>query len=306
MRSLVRIWVCAAAGVLALHAAQCLAVDGPSIRGADLLPALGAEAVSGMANAVLAPTPAPGLRIWIGPRALRRWGLDIENPAGTVDFCLERRVSALSPALLLDSVNASFARAGIVPLNLSLSGVSPLQAPSGHLQLSANGLHYWPGDTGTCLFVWRGAYEYDLNRTLPAALQGRFAAESVQLVAARDLPAGTTLSAADTHAQAHRGCPPAAGSMPAINEPLMTRVALREGETIRASMLRASPVVLAGRPLLLTASSGAARVEIETTASHDARAGEIILVRNPASGKSIRAEVTGNGTATAIAGRTAP
>ena len=119
-------------------------------------------------------------------------------------------------------------------------------------------------------------------------------AEAGVLAAARTLPAGTVITAADLRA--------VDGSRTGITDPsaaigMQTRITIYEGRPLHGSMLQPPRLVNRNQMLRLTFQRGALRIVTEGRALDDAAAGDVIRVMNMASRSTVSARIAADGTA---------
>jgi flagella basal body P-ring formation protein FlgA len=72
---------------------------------------------------------------------------------------------------------------------------------------------------------------------------------------------------------------------------------IRTGEPLRSSQIRPALMVRKGQPVILTVSLTGLEISFQAEALEDARLGDPVKLRNPDSGKTLAATVTGRGTA---------
>jgi hypothetical protein len=119
----------------------------------DLFPALAAEEP----DTPVALAPAPGVQRRFDLVELRRLAarFHLSEPAGEV--CVERRVTRLDPAHILDALRALMPTAQIELLDYTRGPV-----PEGDLEFSRNGL-----PSGASTGIWSGAIRYAQGRRFP-------------------------------------------------------------------------------------------------------------------------------------------
>ena len=284
-------------------AAECLSVEGPSVRVSTLLPFV-ERAEDQPLDRVLTSTPDPGTRRWITAIELRQWGLTPRVGLEQPGFCLERQLKPLQAENVRSEIQAALHSGfGDVQL-LGLTSIQPALSPEGRLSLPLGGLQLLSSAEGVCSFLWRGSIEYDTHRLAPIKVLGRYQAQTIRFAAKRDLLAGDVLSSSDYERTAEPGCPHGAVG-PAPAEGSIMRRALKKGDGIEAAMLKAPTLVEAGSEILVKASAGGASVSMAAIAESAGRRGDSMFVRNKESGKRIRVLLTGKGEASAlIAGTT--
>lgn len=129
------------------------------------------------------------------------------------------------------------------------------------------------------------------QETLPVWFDVRASAEVA--VAARDLPAGTAITAADVRvakAEVQRVEPQL---LPAQASPVGMRalVPVKAGAPLMRTTVRKDPDVVAQQPVLIRAASGSVKVEILGLALQNGRVGDRVQVLNLSSGDTLSARV---------------
>ncbi|MDM7458222.1 MAG: flagellar basal body P-ring formation chaperone FlgA [Paracoccus sp. (in: a-proteobacteria)] len=117
------------------------------------------------------------------------------------------------------------------------------------------------------------------------------------LAAARTLPAGTVISAADLRA--------VDGAGPGLSDPsqaigMQTRITIREGRPLHPAMLQPPRIVTRNQIARIAFQHGALRIETEGRAMADGAAGDTIRVMNLDSRAAISAVVMPDGSLMAL------
>lgn len=123
------------------------------------------------------------------------------------------------------------------------------------------------------------------------------AAHAGGVVAARTLPAGTVLSAADL---TMGETPASAISDPSLAVGMQTRITIYEGRAIHANALRPPQLIERNQIVRLAFQRGALRIEAEGRALSPGAAGDVIRVMNTASRQTISVQVGPNGSLTPL------
>lgn len=121
----------------------------------------------------------------------------------------------------------------------------------------------------------------------------------VAVVARKTLPAGTRLGSAEVE---RRTVPVAAFPHDGLRDPeglegMESNRLLRAGEVVRASDLRAAHMVRSGQPVTVVIRRNGLVISSEAVARQDGRAGEVIDLVHPESGRRLRARITRPGEA---------
>lgn len=270
--------------------AGCLALPAGSerITAADLAPAFaGLESVPPETSLSLAP--APGVdRIFRGPE-LRRIAAQFHLPAAPEeDICVARTVAQLDSAVLLAAMQKAMPDAKIAILEFTRQ-----PAPQGEIIFQRSGLRANSGDGA----VWYGAVRYAPHRDFTIWAKVMVTAEVLRVVAKRDIAPGQRIAPEDLEIETHEEFP----SMQAILgsaseiEGKTSRVSIHAKTPIRLDMLENSQDVRSGDIVEVEVQEGAAHLTLEGRAEASGSVGDVIAVRNPASGKRFVAKVKGKG-----------
>lgn len=118
-------------------------------------------------------------------------------------------------------------------------------------------------------------------------------AQADLVVAARQLPAGTVLSADDLQMLkmdlAQAAGYPVTSMQDAVGKKV--RIALRSGAVVKSNQLVAVPVVVSGQLVTIVAESGGLRITIAGRAKSSGGTGDLVRVQNLSSGKELPARV---------------
>ena len=122
-------------------------------------------------------------------------------------------------------------------------------------------------------------------------------AQAAVLAAARTLPAGTVITAADLRA--------IDGDRPGLSDPseaigLQTRITIQEGRPLQASLLQAPKLISRNQIHPLVFQRGALRIVTEARTLSDGAAGDVIRVMNLESRATISAVVQPDGSLLAM------
>ena len=176
--------------------------------------------------------------------------------------------------------------------DLKIVELSKAPVPVGALEFPIEGLEP-AGPTANGVQLWRGYVKYADTRRAPCwarvALNTRYAV----VVADRDLPVNSPINPASLRVENRTG--PFQRSKTAMRiEEVAGRVAdraIRAGETIPLAILAVPPEVRRGDPVTVDVQSGFAHLQFDAVAESSANEGDVIELRNPASGKTFRAKL---------------
>lgn len=283
---------------LAAQAGDCLKVDGDRITAGDLataIPAFGAVS----AETPIAPAPLPGVKRIADPRELLRWAGGANSGALPSGVCIERR----SRQLAKEDVRGVLAQALGGATKIEVREVGGLVVEPAELEFSVSRLPR-PA-TGNAVVLWRGRSLYDKGRrSLPVWVRVQISQRRNGLVAARAIPAGKAVDAADCREsewEAFPLDPPAASVLADVLGRRAAR-ALPQGTPIAAASLRQPRAVEPGGTVNVRVESGFARLEFQSKAETGGGTGDWILLKNPSTGKRFRGRIAAPGTVKVTAG----
>lgn len=294
--------------VLALPAAAQFAapraeavVEGPEVRLSHLF-----AGIPPARDAVLGPAPPPGQRLVIEAPQLatiaRHAGL-LWRPAGHERVVLER------PGRTLERAEAEAAlRAALAPLGLE---------PEAEIDLAPVGLPAVPAGAAPRLVVEQPAYDPASGRfaaTLLLLAEGmpaervRLAGRAVMtlpvVVAARRVPAGRAVTAADLRIERWRAERVRPGTAAGLEDVVgrQLRRPLGEGQAVALADLAPAAAIARNEIVTVEVAEGSLLLSLRGRALADAAVGEAVPVMNPASRAVIEAVAIGPGRARAVFG----
>jgi flagella basal body P-ring formation protein FlgA len=277
--------------------AACYPIAGDRILGSDL--AAASPGFSSLpATMTIGYAPAPGTqRIFAAPelaRIARANHLTLTNP---VEVCFEIPMRLMTA----DETMASM-RAALPPdTELAIVELPTTSIPAGRLEFPLAGLEH-SGPTTHGSRVWHGSARYGETLRMPIWARVTVQRKYVAVVAIKDLALNVPVELASLRLEPV--------SVPLDSE----RVALRledvlgripqkpvyAGETIPLAILNTPPIVRRGDAVKVEVRSGSARLQFDAVAQGSARAGDLIELRNPESGRIFRARLEERGRAVVI------
>jgi flagella basal body P-ring formation protein FlgA len=282
--------------LLAALAATCIAIEGDRIRAADLAAAVPAFAALAPEE-TLGYAPAPGSRRMLSARELGRiagrYGIALPAAPGV---CIERAMERLTEERVLAALRAA---AGNPEARIELVEFGRYPVPRGDLEFTRAG--YTPPPEGTkAPVVWRGKLKYAGNRSVPVWARVRIAVSGTRLVAAEDLPAGRPIQASQLRMEA--------AELPLFSNPGLLsaeeaagrapRRTIRAGAPVPADILEAPHEIERGEMVSVEVTSGAAQLSLKAKAETAGRKGDLVMLRNPDSGRRFQGRVEGQGKVT--------
>lgn len=285
----------------ALINAACLPVTGNRILGRDF--ALADPRFSVLpASLTIGFAPAPGTRRTFASSELQRIaranGIPVRN---FDDICFELPMIHPSEA----EVTVAMRRALPANATLRIVEMAGFDVPAGVLEFPLAGLET-PGPLNHGVQLWRGTVTYAETRRLTFWARVEISVPFLAVVPDKDLPQGVPIEAGSLRVEARTG--------PLEHDKAATRIAevqgrlprraVKAGSAIPLAILADAPTVRKGDPVTVEVESGRARLLFEAVAEASACDGEIVALRNPASGKTFKARLEAGSTALlVIAGR---
>jgi flagella basal body P-ring formation protein FlgA len=268
--------------------AACIPVIGSRILGSDLARA---DPHFSPLPATLAVgfTPAPGTkRVFTGlelQRLARGNGMSVDNPP---DICFELQMRHVTEK------DAAAAMRMSLPADASLKilELASFDVPMGPLEFPVTGLQPpAPADHGAQL--WRGRVKYAGNRETAFWARVELTVTFTAVIAAKDLARDVPISVGSVRIETRTG--PINREIDATRmDEVQGRIpgrALKAGSTIPLNALADAPAVRRGDSVSVEVWSGPALLRFEAIAESTARSGDLVELRNPASGKTFRARL---------------
>ncbi len=300
-----RVVVCACLATMtavetAPAAAACRVVEGGRILGRDLAEAHPLfRALDG--DLSIAYAPAPGTQRVLTAGYLRLLALShaLQPDQGELhDICFQRLQAPLTRSQVLEALEAALAAAQApAGTEWELMDWSRQNVPAGKLEFPRAGLvgGSRPPDPGALL--WRGVVRYEERKNFPVWARVKLSLRRARVVAKTELPAGRPIAADQVAVEEKSEFPFAetpfaeadriAGSLP--------RRTIPRGGSIHAGMLNTPREIARGDLVAVEVASGQARLRFEALAESAGRAGDRILVKNPANGRRFPARVLARG-----------
>ena len=284
---------------MGMAVAGCLPVAGERILARDLARVLPAFAAL-PPDLALGYAPSPGgIRTFAAAelsRLARRYGLAIETSA---EACFLGPVETLTGARVEAAMRAAMPTARIEVVEFSRQPVPP-----GELLFPGSGLAAAQASGPSTVLLWRGHIRRPGQDDFPVWAKARIRLSGTRTRAAEALPAGQPIERAQLRMEAYEG----AARFPELSQ-IVGRVPRRPiapGEVILPQWIEEPKDVQRGEKVRVEVRIGQARLLLEGQAQSAGRRGEMIPVRNPASGKVFRARVEDRGQVSVMAGWSAP
>lgn len=277
--------------LLAAVAVECRPVSGDRILGSDL--AAASPVFASLApGAVIAYAPQPGARRFFGAAELTRLAhANHLAVAGLSSVCFERAVAPLDPDAVRAAMLKSFGAAGT---RIEILELSKFPAPKGTIVFPRASLaRMFSSDTA----VWNGYVEYGDKSHFPIWARVRLTVHETRIVAAADLNPGRAVRQGDVRVEEADEFPrePAPfSSLDAVVGRIPRRV-IPAGSPVTAAVLAEPNDVDRGQTVVVEVHSGAAVLKLEAQAEGAGHRGDLVPVRNAASGKVFRARIKDRG-----------
>jgi len=269
-----------------LLALSCIPVDGPKLvarhfaSAAPEFQTLAPETDMGYA-------PVPGAVRTIRPDELARIGSRHGLSVTTSDpVCFSWEMAALDPARVEQAMRASLPpEASLEVLDLSRGAT-----PAGEVEFPYSMLKAG---------VWRGYVKYGSGAKHEVWARVRVNLKQTCVAAAVPLRVGVRI-AADQLRVEQVDAPPESGYVERIEDAvgLIPKRSFAEGSALLLRVLDKPATVQRGDTVRLRAVSGAAQVTLDVQAQAAGKIGDLIAVKNPSSGRVLRARVENSGEVT--------
>ena len=279
--------------------AGCLPVNGGRILGRDLASA--DPRFAGLpATLTIGYGPNPGAqRVFAAAeldRIARANGLHLAN---VNDICFEFPLRAVS----LAEATLAMRRSLPADATLELLETASFGVPAGELEFPAAALEP-PNPAAGGSRIWRGFVRYAETRRAPFWARIVATVSYSAVVAVRDLEPDTPIAEDALRLETFTG--PVKSELPVSRisdvKGRIVRARLRAGSVISLAILSYPPAVRRGDEVRVEVRSGYARLHFNAVAESPARKGEMVDLRNPLSGKTFRARMESDMTATVILG----
>jgi flagella basal body P-ring formation protein FlgA len=264
----------------------CVELTSENIRVQDLAPSFAGfgRLDPGM---IFGPAPAPGIRRFLSSFELRRFaeraGLRMSDIPG---MCVVVPARTLNATEVLEAIRVSVDGKSA---GLELVDFSRIPVPKGALVGDRAGLSYPANPAAPAL--WRGWVEWGEHRRVRVWAHVFVRVPKTVLVTARDLRPGEVIT--PEAVREYQRLAPVSGAShftdlaSVIGKQVRSRI--RQGQELRTEMLMAAQVVQKGEGVEVRVTSGLSSLCLRATADSTARAGELVMLRNPLSGKRFRA-----------------
>jgi flagella basal body P-ring formation protein FlgA len=273
----------------------CLPVAGDAIRAGDLARALPAFGTLAPALEV-GHAPAPGARrVFHRAELLRLARVHHLQAEPLEEVCFEWPLSRLSDESLTSAMRGSL---GPEVTSLEIVDRSRFPVPPGELVFRPQGISPAPGADRT-VFYWKGQLRYAGARTMAVWAKVRITAATWRVRARVALVRGEPVGDSQVELSRAEGSPFGGTYANAVAQVVgrVPRIAIPAGAPVRLSDLSTPPDIAAGERVEVEVRNGAMRILAQGRAERPARAGEIVPLVNPETGKRFEARAEARGRA---------
>ena len=227
-------------------------------------------------------------------RLSQRYGFVLDAPH---DVCVEREMQSLTREALEAAMRVAL---GHPEATVEILEWSRYRVPRGPIEFARSGLSAPPPGALSHAVLWRGFVRYAAGRRFALWARVRIAVPVDRVVAVKTLAAGKIIQAADVAVERGDSFPGTAVAAHALDQVAghVPRRVIPAGSAVFIAILDVPPEVASGDAVLVEVLSGLTKVKLEGRAQGPGHRGDLIPVRNPATGKTFRARVEGPGKVT--------
>ena len=280
--------------VLGSLAYGCEHVTADRITGADIARALPAF-LAMPSDVVIGYAPSPGSKRVFRTDELNRIAAQFGLKA-TSDgpICFDWELHPVSKERVIVAMQKAF---DIPNIRLEIIRLSQMPAPEGEVVFPRSGLMAASVAEPNISLMWRGFVLYNRGRKFDLWAEVRISAAMPRVVAIRDLVIGEPIPADAVRIETQEDTPLRNDIARHLDE-VVGRIPLRgvpSGAAIFRTQLSEPFDVKKGDTVEVKATSGRAVLSMEVVAESSGRKGDAVLLKNPASGKTFRGRVEGQG-----------
>lgn len=295
---LVMVMSFAAASTLAATerpASVCLNVEGDAILARDLARAV-PEFSALPPDTRVGYAPIPGVRRFFHASELRGIAAHhhiVLSSAGSI--CFERTMETLRPERVVEAMRQTLGQPGA---RIEIQELSRYPVPHGEVGFDRSTLPAAPSLANIATpQLWRGVVKYGGDHRFAIWARAAILVRSARIVAAEDLPAGRPIEARQVRVEEFDSPPSQQPPPPSVEQVVgkLPRKLIAASAAVTALQLEEPKDIERGELVDVEVRSGAARLELEGRALADGRKGDMIPVRNTASGKTFSARVQEKG-----------
>jgi flagella basal body P-ring formation protein FlgA len=238
--------------------------------------------------------PVPGARRYFRAVELRRLATRYNFTLPSADeICFERAMELLQPERVTGAMRQALANSDA---RIEIVDLSRYPVPRGEIQFARSALSPVPASGSTAPLLWRGFVRYGADHRFAIWARARILVRSVRVVATENLPAGRVIEARQVRLE-ETDVSPSNQTPPSLDQVVgkVPRRAIAVATAITASLVEEPKDVEHGDVVQVDVRNGGAHLELEGRAQADGRKGQVIPVRNLATGKSFSARIRDKG-----------
>jgi flagella basal body P-ring formation protein FlgA len=222
-------------------------------------------------------------------RLAKNRGLDLKGLPG---ICFARKTFVPQTAAIRDAMQKTL---GIPAAGIEVVASGRNAAPAGEIVFPRSGVQLPAGSGPRTEIVWQGYVRHGENGKFPLWARVRIAATMPRVVAVTDLPSGKLIRQEQVRLESSEDSPLDETTARNLEEVVgyAPKSLLRANAAVHKSQLEHPPDVASGDLVRVDVFDGGAHLVLEGRAQASGGVGSTIVVRNTASGKDFRAEVSG-------------
>jgi flagella basal body P-ring formation protein FlgA len=222
-------------------------------------------------------------------RLAKNRGLDLK---ALPDICFARKTFVPQPMAIREAMQKTL---GIPVAGIEVIAFSRNAAPDGEVVFPRGGVQLPPGSGPRTEVVWQGYVRFGENGKFPLWARVRVTATVTRVVAVTDLPAGKLIRKDQVRLESCEDSPLDETTARNLDEVVgySPKSSLRANATVHKTQIERLPEVASGDLVQVEVFDGGAHLILEGRAQAAGTVGSTIVVRNTASGKDFRAEVSG-------------
>jgi flagella basal body P-ring formation protein FlgA len=271
-----------------LLAAACVALEGDKILARDLAPA-GEAFASLAADTEMGYAPSPGARRILHAAELSRMIARYGGIPGVLrEICVERPTVPLTRESLEAALRIAV---GNSQATIELLDWSRYPAPHGEIQFPPG------GRSGGREVLWRGYVRYGSSGRFAIWARVRVSVRQRRVVARMALPAGKPIRPEQLGVEEMEASPFGTHPEDSVDAVVgwLPRRSLAAATPILPGLLDPPQEIHSGDSVTVEVSNGLAHLSFDGRAQAGGQRGDLIPVRNPATGKSLRARIESAG-----------
>ena len=277
--------------------AECIQISSNTILARDIAPEVPLFQ-SAPPETVIGFTPSPGVPRTLSARELlaaaRQLGIQPEPGMPLPAVCVERAAHPIDADELRQVLTNAL---GVPEPHLTLLDFSRQPVPDGRMEFSVSSLSKPPENNPTLPVIWRGRLIYDGQRSLAIWAKVSATVTRPALVATEPIAAGEIVNAAKIAVRVIEQFPFTSAAPDSISQ-AEGKTAVRTilaGQKIGFSALKQTDDVVSGQTVRVEVVDGLALLTLDAVAESSGRKGDLVMLRNPSSGRTFHGIVEDKG-----------